>query len=277
MAAARWDARCPCACWLSHKPVMALRTQAQGPASVKSGQGAWLCTQQFSTGLQIVQLSLLRKRSHEGKAEALSFCWGHRVSSAQGSSIWWSSNLHLVVVGEMGNDWQRGRGRGRGRGGRRPASTRPPGRGGGGPMPKPSSGPPPEEALKLRVLGIGPDFLAHFDDLIGMPITTVHVEPAQWSLVLYSSSVRQTSVQGGPWFTAGKVGCSVERAADSTEQRLRLAAWDDLGRLIAWFRDALAADNGVGRDAELAFSHMLSKEHRAQVSLQQSFMLACWP
>ena len=75
----------------------------------------------------------------------------------------------------MGNDWNRGRGRSRGRGGRRPASMRLPGRGGGGPAPKPSTGPPPEEALELRVLGIGADFLAHFDELIGMPITITHI------------------------------------------------------------------------------------------------------
>ena len=67
----------------------------------------------------------------------------------------------------------------------------------------------------------------------------------------------------------------MERAADSAEQRLRLAAWDDLGRLIAWFRDALSAADGAGRDAELAFSHILSKEHRAQVICNVN--LACWP
>ena len=66
----------------------------------------------------------------------------------------------------------------------------------------------------------------------------------------------------------------MESAANSAEQRLRLAAWDDLGRLIAWFRDAISAADGAGRDAELAFSHILSKEHRAQVPC--SFKLACW-
>ena len=64
---------------------------------------------------------------------------------------------------------------------------------------------------------------------------------------------------------AGNVGCSLQLLADSTEQRLRLAAWDDLGSLIAWFRDAISAANGAGHDAELAFSHTLLKEHRAQV------------
>ena len=50
MAAARWDARCSCACWLLQKPVMAPRIQAQAPASVKLGQAAWLCSQYFSPG-----------------------------------------------------------------------------------------------------------------------------------------------------------------------------------------------------------------------------------
>lgn len=63
--------------------------------------------------------------------------------------------------------------------------------------------------------------------------------------------------------------CGAERgaelldgAADSQEQRLALADWRDLHRVLAWFRDGSTAC----REAELAFSPSLSKDHRAQVT-----------
>lgn len=63
------------------------------------------------------------------------------------------------------------------------------------------------------------------------------------------------------WLVA-EVGAELlEKEAGSTEQRLRLDEWRDLNRVLAWFREGA----GACKQAELAFSPTLNKDHRAQV------------
>ena len=63
------------------------------------------------------------------------------------------------------------------------------------------------------------------------------------------------------WLGA-EVGAELlEKEAGSTEQRLQLAEWRDLNRVLAWFREGA----GACKQAELAFSPTLNKDHRAQV------------
>lgn len=68
------------------------------------------------------------------------------------------------------------------------------------------------------------------------------------------------------WLGA-EVGAELlEKEAGSTEQRLRLAEWRDLNRVLAWFREGA----GACKQAELAFSPTLNKDHRAQVIITSS-------
>ena len=73
------------------------------------------------------------------------------------------------------------------------------------------------------------------------------------------------------WLGA-EVGAELlEKEGDSAEQRLQLAEWRGLNRVLAWFREGA----GACKQAELAFSPTLNKDHRAQVKVTLSGYKHC--